>query len=172
MAGELMCPECGGVVGATETTEAGQPCSCFTNSSDTAVDMPSPAGVSAPSKPKICVVCGKDVAGHRRLKDSRGYVCYSCAKEEQRQERGGRVRCRSCGRLVKEETLNDYEGTRMCNRCYSERIKLQKQEIKRAGIVHVQTKHERTTLYRLLIVACILLIIAILNHFNLLPHMF
>src|SRR6266436_5989471 len=107
MAGELMCPECGGVVGETEVTDAGPPCTCFSsNSSDTAVDMPSPAG--AASQPKICVLCGKDVSGHRRLKDSRGYVCYNCAKEEQRQERGGRVRCRSCGRLVKEEALNDY----------------------------------------------------------------
>src|SRR5436309_2393163 len=71
MAGELLCPDCGGVVGATETTEAGPPCTCFTSSSsDTAVDMPSPAGEK--QEAKICVLCGKDVTGHRRLKDSRG----------------------------------------------------------------------------------------------------
>jgi DNA-directed RNA polymerase subunit RPC12/RpoP len=134
--------------------------------------MPSPAGVAAPPEPKICVVCGKDVSGHRRLKDSRGYVCYSCAKEEQRQERGGRVRCRGCGRLVKEETLNDYEGAQICHRCYAERQKLQKQEIKRLGLANVHTEHERRRLYSLLLVAGVLLLIIILNKFGILPKFF
>src|ERR1700722_18346956 len=70
MANEMICPDCGGVVGASETTAAGPPCTCFTNpaATETAVDVPSP-------KEKICALCGKDVSGHRRVKDSRGYIC-------------------------------------------------------------------------------------------------
>ena len=172
MAGELLCPDCGGVVGATETTDAGPPCTCFTSdsSSDTAVDMPSPAGEKPPAK--LCVICGKDVTGHRRLKDSRGYICYSCAKEEQKRERGGRVRCHSCGKLVPEEALNEYEGTRICNKCNAERIKMQKQEIKRIGIVGAHDRHEKRNLYILLGIAAFLFLVIILNRLGVLPHLF
>lgn len=168
MAGELLCPDCGGVVGATETSDAGPPCSCFTSttSSDTAVDMPSPAGER---QPKICVVCGKDVTGHRRLKDSRGYVCYSCAKEEQKKERGGRVRCRACGRLVPEEALNDYEGIKLCNKCHAERLRVQKQEIKRIGITGAHERHEKRRLYSMLAVAVLLILIIVLSRAGVLP---
>jgi hypothetical protein len=171
MAGELLCPDCGGVVGATETTEAGPPCTCFTSSgskSDTAVDLPSPVV----EKPKICVVCGKDVTGHRRVKDSRGYLCYDCAKQEQRQERGDRVRCRSCTRMVKESALHDYEGTKICDHCLAERNALQKQQIKRLGIAHVHERHEKTRLYVLLAIAAFLLLIILLNKLGLLPRLF
>jgi hypothetical protein len=173
MAGEMLCPDCGGVVGATETTDVGPPCTCFSSSSsDTAVDMPSPADQVAPAGSKICVVCGKDVTGHRRLKDSRGYICYSCAKEEQRRERGGRVRCKGCGKLVLPAALNDYAGIMLCNECFAERKRVQKQEIKRIGIGHVQTSHERKRLYMMLGFAGFLLLIIILNKLNLLPHFF
>lgn len=171
MAGELLCPDCGGVLGATETTEAGPPCTCFASpgaKSDTAVDVPAPVA----QKPKICVICGKDVAGHRRLKDSRGYLCYECAKQEQRQERGDRVRCRSCGRLVKEASLTDYEGTKICEHCLAERTTLQKQQIKRLGITGVHQRYEKTRLYVLLGVAGFLLLIILLNQLHWLPRLF
>lgn len=170
MAGELFCPDCGGVVGATETTDAGAPCSCFTSgtSADTAVDMLSPANEPSGSA-KLCVICGKDVSGHRRLKDSRGYVCYSCAKKEQKEERGGRVRCRGCGRLVPEESLNDYDGMKICDKCHAERLRLQKQEIKRIGITGAHERHERGRLYIMLAIAGSLLLIIVLSRMGLLP---
>jgi hypothetical protein len=141
------------------------------SSSDTAVDMPSPAGEKA-AAPKLCVVCGKDVTGHRRLKDSRGYICYHCAKAEQKRERGGRVRCRECGKLVPEEALNDYQGLKICNKCHAERLKLQKAEIKRIGIASTHERHEKKNLYVLLGIAGFLLLIIVLNKLGVLPHLF
>src|SRR5258706_37711 len=135
----MLLPDWGGVVGAPEPPAAGPPSPSFPSpaadpsKSDTAVDFPSPA--SQPQEPKLCVVCGKDVAGHRRLKDSRGYICYDCAKKEQRRERGDRVRCQSCGRMAKASALNNYEGSQICNACLAERKALQKQQIQRIGIV-------------------------------------
>ncbi len=163
---KILCPDCGGVVGATETTEDGPPCSCFSNVSrvDTAVAMPSPAL----QPEKHCVICGRDVAGHRRIKDSRGYICYNCAKEERRREIGDRVRCSVCGRLVKQSVAIDYETTKMCPQCHQERLKLQKGQIKRAGITAAHSQHERKRLYLLLAVGGALLLVIILNHFHLL----
>jgi hypothetical protein len=134
--------------------------------------MPSPAEQAAPAGSKICVVCGKDVTGHRRLKDSRGYICYSCAKEEQRRERGGRVRCKGCGKLVLPAALNDNAGVMLCNQCLSERKKVQKQEIKRIGIGNVHAAHERKRLYILVLVMVLLGMVIILNKLHLLPHFF
>jgi hypothetical protein len=170
MAGEMLCPDCGGVVGATETTSAGPPCSCFSsdNKLETALDMPSPAG---PSQPKLCVLCGKDVAGHRRVKDSRGYVCYDCAKDEQRRERGGRVRCRSCGRLTKSDALVKSEsGTKICVQCQADEVKARKQELRKLGIATAHKKFERGRLFLLLGIAALLFVIILLNKLKLLPH--
>jgi hypothetical protein len=170
MAGEMLCPDCGGVVGATETTSAGPPCSCFSSASklETAVDMPSPEG---PAQPKLCVLCGKDVAGHRRVKDSRGYVCYDCAKDEQRRGRDGRLRCRSCGRLVKAELLVKSEsGTKICVKCQAEQVKARKQEIRKLGIATAHKKFELGRLFWLLGVAGLLLLIILMSRLKLLPH--
>jgi hypothetical protein len=171
MAGEMICPDCGGVVGATETTSAGAPCSCFitdNRSADTAVDLPSPTG---PAQPKVCVLCGKDVTGHRRVKDSRGYVCYDCAKDEQKRGRDGKVRCRSCNRLVKEETLVKTETTKMCARCHAEQLKKRKQEIRQMGIATAHKQFERGRLYLFLAVGVILLLIMVLSHLHVLPSL-
>ena len=94
MAVELICPECGGVIGGRGTNAEGRgPCTCSKedsavgvtrdgDSSDT-VSLPAPAGESEPTvtvttestpKPapaaagpaKVCFVCGKNLAGHRR----------------------------------------------------------------------------------------------------------
>ncbi len=87
-------------------------------------------------------------------------------------ERGGRVRCRVCGRLVPDGTIEDYEGTKMCARCRVDRVKLQKQQIKRIGIATAHARYEKGRLYILLGVAGFLLLIIILNRLHLMPHFF
>jgi hypothetical protein len=158
MIGELLCPDCGGVVGATETTEAGPPCKCFvgesSTKSDTAVEAPPP--VEAPVQ-KICRICGKDVSGEKRVRDHLGYYCYNCAKELEKQEHGGRIRCKVCGKLTKEENLQDYEGTKMCHRCRAERVELQKQQIKRMGFKGARTREELRRIYIMLAALVVLL---------------
>ena len=174
MIDEMLCPDCGGVVGATETTDAGPPCRCFeylnaSHGSSLSGQSVEASLVDAPRPvvPKICIKCGKDVAGHRRVKDSRGYTCVDCAKEEIKQERGGRVRCRSCGHLVKEETLEDYEGTKICMTCMAERKRLQKEQIKRIGIMSARNRVEG---HRTLIIAAaagLLFLLILLHSFHL-----
>src|SRR4051812_10898161 len=105
MAVDLICPDCGGIIGATDTDAEGRgPCTCLRDngrvngssndlSSDT-VSIPVPPAAQTPANPlissdsatatsesaaKFCIKCGKDVTGHRRVKDSRGYMCYACA---------------------------------------------------------------------------------------------
>jgi DNA-directed RNA polymerase subunit RPC12/RpoP len=170
MVGELLCPDCGGVVGATETTEAGPPCRCFAGepeSSALSSRMDETAmgetAVAEPPKPKICRICGKDVAGHRRVKDSAGYMCYDCAKAEEKRELGDRVKCNVCGHLAKETSIQTYEGTRMCSKCYDDRMDLQKKHIRDIGVHDARTRADLSQLNKFLIVAGVLLVIILLS---------
>ena len=187
MIGELVCPDCGGVVGATEPTDAGPPCRCFADGSGTSGLSSSMSGTMAGGVPgeasdasasdlpmaapvKVCRLCGTDVAGHRRFKDSLGYLCVPCAKAEEMRENQGRVRCRVCGKLVKEENLTDYEGTRMCPQCHGERREMRLQEIKRIGFKGARTRDELRQLYIYLAIGAVLLLFilagVIINHFR------
>jgi len=172
MIGELLCPECGGVVGATETTEAGPPCKCFipepVDKSETVTDAPPP--VEETPVAKICRICGKDVAGQKRVKDRLGYYCVECAREEDKKEHQGRVRCRACGHLVKEENLTLYEGTRMCPKCHRERIEVQKQQIKRMGFKAARTRAEIQRIYGLVATLVVLMVIMAYGAYRMAHH--
>src|SRR5581483_5890443 len=79
MAVDLICPDCGGIIGGVGRDSEGRgPCTCVNhddppraNGSDT-VSIPSLKGGydAADGREKLCIVCGKNVAGHRRVKDS------------------------------------------------------------------------------------------------------
>jgi hypothetical protein len=151
LTGVIHCPDCGGVVGATRTTDAGAPCTCFqhdrngngadigasTSAASAAASSSDPSGTHVMDSParegaKICWKCGKDLTGHRRFKDSYGYWCKDCHRQDQRvrteQEEEGKVKCAGCGRAVRSDTLQAYEGDLICSRCLKER-----REIKQAG---------------------------------------
>lgn len=171
MAGELYCPDCGGVVGAAETTEAGRPCSCFRSSgtgSVAAVDIPAPVGETQ----KICIFCGKDLTGQRRVKDSRGYLCPECSEEEDRRERGDRVRCPGCRRLIEPSALIDEDGSKFCERCIIERKKARLKRIERLGIRGARTRYEKSRLYVIFGIVAFLLLIILLNRLHVLPNLF
>ena len=58
----VRCPDCGGIVGATEATDEGPPCGCFGQpgyKSDPA-DPSNTQVMSSPTQQKICCMCGKD----------------------------------------------------------------------------------------------------------------
>jgi len=198
MIGEMVCPDCGGVVGATEPTEAGPPCRCFADASGSSsasmtgtlgghaglgsdrnlgdpsdltasdVTVPEPSPVAAVIK--VCRICGTDVAGHRRVKDSLGYLCVPCAKEEEKRLNHGRVSCRVCGKLVLPENLTDYEGTKMCPKCHEERQQVRLQEIKRIGFKGARNRDELRQLTIYLAIGGVLLLIilagVVINHFR------
>jgi hypothetical protein len=165
MIGEMLCPDCGGVVGATETTEAGAPCRCFTQTpgkSDTLVSETMVAETLQPAEApvsKICRICGKDVSHEKRVKDNQGYYCYPCAKEEDKKDHQGRVRCKVCGKLTREEHISEYDGKKMCHRCQAERNALKKQQIKRIGFKSARTREELRRIYIMAAVLAVLLLV-------------
>src|SRR4051812_1742027 len=190
LAGVIHCPDCGGVVGATQTTDAGFPCTCFQTDRAGADDADNnnnggggglgaapmdPSGTQVLDAPrdgaKVCWKCGKDLSGHRRFRDSYGYWCKDCHRADQRvrteQEEEGKVKCAGCGRMVRSDVLQAYEGELICSRCLKER-----RDIKAAGSKRfraVSDKAYKKTEY--LRLAILLGVVALLGLIILLRHM-
>lgn len=168
------CPDCGGIVGATTTTEHGPPCRCFESkiiskpkrpiaetrapepakeasardedarkvdlndaengaSTERTDDSDLTGATDSPGQAveKLCISCGKNVAGHRRVKDSRGYMCLDCAKAETARNKVQGAECPKCHRIVKEDTIATLDGERLCQRCLREARELRKPGSKR-----------------------------------------
>jgi hypothetical protein len=183
MADELICPDCGGIIGATEVTDAGKPCTCFAylqkakamdeialEALNENADLPNTENPSNQTgSAKICIKCGADVAGKKRVKDARGYMCYDCAKEERRDQRGGRIRCASCSRWAAESAIVEYEGIKICTHCHRERLEAKRKSFKRFGIRYNQTRHQKNQILMLVGIIAFLLFLVFLRRIGLLP---
>lgn len=104
---------------------------------------------------KLCRVCGKDLAGHRRLKDSLGYICRECAKLEAQPEDPTRRPCPECGKKIKPAGFVPYNGKHICRKCFADHMELDKYK-KAAPSAATFVKQEKQQLGRLLIFAAIL----------------
>src|SRR3954453_16743985 len=96
---EVVCPDCGKIIAPEGAVEDSRRCRCVEE------DFPPPArraaldpaaaadaageeGANAPDVQKKCFVCGKDLAGRKRLKDHLGrYWCRECARADRRAKR-------------------------------------------------------------------------------------
>jgi len=172
----IHCPDCGGVVGATQVTDAGPPCRCF--SSGAADDLngnggpssgpPDPSGtqvLDSPAAPqKVCCRCGKDISHEKRLRDSEGYWCVDCHRADKREHTPTGVRCPSCGRTVAEDSLSNYDGERICSRCVKEKRELKKASEKKFKVIDGQkfdAYEKKQTLIIAAILGALVLVIAL-----------
>ena len=161
MAQEIFCPNCGGLIFSSDPDAMDmQPCTCATQAAPKASSSASiatqkaeststsearvGARVSEPAAPveeKICVKCGKDVNGHRRLKDDDGnYWCYACAKADDKKKRAqteaARSKCALCGEEVAITNLIAMDGRFVCPRCVREQRELEKKTENRIGRIN------------------------------------
>jgi hypothetical protein len=133
----VRCPDCGGIVGATEPTDEGAPCTCFTASPQSQTpslryseDSDSPHAtpndsfgtevMNSPPAEKVCCKCGKDLTGKKRLKDSLGYWCPDCHRADEKSKEVQGVKCEQCGRIVPGQSLTSSDGKKICSRCLRE----------------------------------------------------
>jgi hypothetical protein len=169
MSTELICPDCGGVIGG-DPADSARACKCWANKSPNG-DLPGPDSSGdtvierqeAP-RPKVCCQCGIDLTGKKRLRDSRGYWCYACHTLDKEANKPKGERCADCGRIVAEAALSEFEGRRICGPCRAERKELAKE---RRRLSPVKTDaHDRLAkqrLYWLLAILALLIVIIILQ---------
>lgn len=157
----IHCPDCGGVVGATRHSEHGYPCTCFIKPPppDDPDDPSGTAMIDAPVEPqKICCMCGCDLKGKKRYRDSLGYWCKDCHKSDKDKGKPVGAPCKACGRIVRPETLTALDGDKICSRCLKERRDLRKAGAKRYKKID-DTHFEKHEKRRLLIIAGILVVL-------------
>jgi len=157
MSTDIICPDCGGLVGA-DPSDLRRKCTCNLNDTDHVAEA-----LGAPKVQKVCCICGKDVSHEKRAKDSRGYWCYDCHKAERARERAaeaGKVPCHDCGRLVVPKALIAFEGDKICARCKESRQEKKKYRASAVGkehAVHETRQFVLLGLFGLLLLAVILL---------------
>jgi DNA-directed RNA polymerase subunit RPC12/RpoP len=97
---------------------------------------------------KFCALCGKNVAGHRRFKDSRGYICLECGRKEEHDKIAGTIKCPDCKRRLKPGGFIKHDDRLICKSCF-EHIKQEQRRSGKVSLVHHE-EHERQRLYVLL----------------------
>jgi hypothetical protein len=177
MSSDLICPECGGVLGG-ESSEQGRPCTCFTGKSNSSPDFSADGQSSgdtfvekAAVIVKVCCQCGKDLSGKKRLRDSRGYWCPACHKIDRAAHSPSGEKCADCGRIVSEAALSDYEGRQICAPCRTERKRLEKEQRRLSPVkTNAYHQHDKRKLFGLLTVLAVLLLIIILRQLKFIGH--
>lgn len=107
---------------------------------------------------KKCRVCGKDLRGHRRYKDERGYLCAGCEAED----RIRRVPCAECGKAVTPEALRPWGPISICARCWADHQNDPRLRIKRKVSTRKFEMVERQNLLIIAAVAVLLLLIILI----------
>ncbi|MGC4034062.1 MAG: hypothetical protein QM754_20465 [Tepidisphaeraceae bacterium] len=136
-------------------------------------EAPEPPLPDLASGEKRCRVCNKDLKGHRRLKDSRGYICVACDKAERRQDEVADAQdlnlipCPECGRKLKAEGITTVNGMVMCKTCAVDHKELNKFKAPPPTLGRGK-EAEKRRLYIMLGVGGVLLLIILLNRLGLL----
>jgi hypothetical protein len=172
MATEVTCPDCGKTIAPRGSIDETSRCRCgekLNKKSDTVDDeIESFADGTAHSKEKTCYVCGASLAGRVRLKDNLGrYWCKQCASADKRARRHEeKGRCSDCSRVFKPEKLTTLpNNVRVCATCLRTREQALEKKILKQGITQVHDKHEKRKLKWMAIIAGILILIILINHF-------
>ena len=133
----IRCPDCGGIVGAKEATDEGPPCTCFGQPGYKSEDENSGTQVMpAQSAAKVCCMCGKDLAGKKRFKDSRGYWCPECSEDDAKSKEEKGTPCEQCGRKVPPNSMTSVDGKMLCVRCVREQRELRAPGNKKYRVVN------------------------------------
>lgn len=75
---------------------------------------------SARKVDKRCRVCGKDLNGHRRIRDGDAYICPVCDQLEREGQAPDGVPCAECGRKLHPGALRKWGDIKLCPRCHTE----------------------------------------------------
>lgn len=175
---ELTCPDCGGRIGlpAQEATPGLKPCTCF--------DAPKPSKPRLPDEPdpvdmiplnphapradgkKLCRVCGKNLAGRARLKDSKGYICKKCSDAEYEAEfeaERDAIECPECHRKLKPGAFIEWRGTLICKRCQSHHIEHDKLKVAKLGELRLHAKEEKKSVLTLAVIGGVLFVLVVIK---------
>lgn len=109
-----VCPQCGGETGLPSSPDT-KLCVCTSPASSSA-DSSSVAGT------KTCCSCGINVAGKKRMRDSKGqYWCFECGQADL-QKKNAATPCHACGKPYPTTALTRVGSDLVCPICHTQRL--------------------------------------------------
>ena len=92
---------------------------------------------------KVCRICGENVAGKKRYKDKRGYLCEQCDDLE----RARRIECAECGKPTAPEDLRPWGPISICAKCHADReADPRKRRMKQVSSRHFEAYEKQVTI--------------------------
>ena len=96
-------------------------------------------------KRKVCRVCGKDLRGHRRIRDGDRYICPVCDEIEREGQAPDGLPCAECGKRVHPGALRRWGAIQLCPKCYTEHQDA-KHKIRQVDTGHFDEERKRQLL--------------------------
>lgn len=157
---DITCPDCGKIIAPPGQVPESNRCQCAASPS---AATPEPEELEAPKATKTCYVCGRNLHGVKRVKDSRGrYWCKECADADERaKKRQEELRCPDCGRVFPEHKLVYFQTDRVCSTCFRDRERKLERKVAKHGAIRVQKQHEYRSLIWMAAIAGAVLIAAV-----------
>ena len=110
------------------------------------------------SAPKVCRSCGSSVAGQKRFKDARGYLCAECEKLD----RVVRLPCAACGKPTLPENLRPWGTETVCPACFAEReADPSARRLKKISTRKHEAAHLQSTIVVAVVLIALLLVVAL-----------
>lgn len=111
---------------------------------------------------KICRACGKNLKGHRRIRDGDTYICPVCDQMEREGQMPEGLPCAECGRTVKPTALRRYGDISLCPKCYTDHMQDTKRRPRRIAD-HTWKFEEKRNIAILAAIAGVLLLIILFS---------
>ena len=108
-----------------------------------------------PANDKVCRHCGKDLRGHRRFKDSLGYLCKDCDAED----KARRIPCAECGTPTLPHALQPFGNVSICTSCKADHDNDPQKKFRRRISTEAHDKHAMRSVYIIGAVVLVLLLI-------------
>jgi len=100
---------------------------------------------------KACIVCGVDLHGRMRYKDSGGrYWCPSCNEKDQMSRQP--AACPDCSAAMTRADLVDFKGTAVCPTCWEKRRAAARREEARIRAIEEEVREQEERKKRLMMI--------------------
>jgi hypothetical protein len=159
---ELICPDCKKYIAAEGEVEDAVRCRCAEPEQRSSSFRGTPEAPPAPPPDaKLCHLCGDNLTGRQRYRDSIGrYWCTDCREAD---ERRNESRCPDCGKLFPPDKLFEFQLTRVCKGCYRTRIDETTRKLTRMGHDAAHRKYEIARIKWMSIILAVLLVLATIH---------
>lgn len=116
---------------------------------------------AATQREKRCRACGKDLRGHRRIRDGKTYICPVCDQLEREGQMPEGLPCAECDRKIHPASLRKWGDIQLCPKCWEEHQQDPKRKVRRVDKRMFKIEETRSIIALAAVAGLLLLLILI-----------